>query len=38
MQGDHSIDNMKTPDNSVTVHSTPLRHSACSVLLISCLY
>ena len=37
-QGDHSPDNLKFPDDSLTVRGTPQRHSACQVLLISCLY
>jgi len=37
-QGDHSPDNLKFPDDSLTVRGTPPRHSACQVLLISCLY
>jgi len=28
-QGDHSPDNVKFPDNSLTVRGTPPRHSAC---------
>jgi len=28
-QGDHSPDNVKFPDDSLTVRGTPLRHSAC---------
>ena len=38
LQGDHSPDNVKFPDISLTVRSTPPLHSACSVLFISCLY
>jgi len=29
IQGDHSPDNVKFPYISLTVHGTPLRHSAC---------
>jgi len=29
MQGDHSPDNVKFPNNSLTVRGTPPRHSAC---------
>jgi len=29
MQGDHSADTVKFSDNSLTVHGTPHRHSAC---------
>jgi len=29
LQGDHSPDNIKCPDNSLTVRGTPLQHSAC---------
>jgi len=29
VQGDHSPDNAKFPDNSLTVRGTPPQHSAC---------